>query len=69
MGAQYFHLDFEKLDVEPKLVVLFKLLSALGLLRDALIKHINNEEPEALLKGLWQAVAEDNSNEAFNKWY
>jgi len=66
--VQCFHSDFEKLDIEPEPVVLFKLLSAFGPLPDALIKHVNNEEAGALLKGLWQAIAEDKSNKAFEQW-
>jgi hypothetical protein len=50
-------------------VILFKLLSAFGLLSDALVKHVNDEEAGALLKGLWQAIAEDESNEAFEQWF
>jgi hypothetical protein len=49
-------------------VILFKLLSAFGPLPDALVKHVNDEEAGALLKGLWQAIAEDESNEAFEQW-
>ena len=29
---------------------------------DALVDHVNSEEAGALLKGLWEAVAEDESN-------
>ncbi|KAF8862867.1 putative serine/threonine protein kinase [Acephala macrosclerotiorum] len=67
-GAQCFHPDFEKLDIEPEPVILFKLLSAFGPLPDALVKHVNDEEAGALLKGLWQAIEEDESNEAFEQW-
>ncbi|TVY13993.1 hypothetical protein LARI1_G008814 [Lachnellula arida] len=67
-GAQCFHPDFEKLDIEPEPVILFKLLSAFGPLPDALVKHINDEEAGALLRGLWQAIVEDESNEAFEQW-
>jgi len=66
--VQCFHSDFEKLDIEPEPVVLFKLLSAFGPLLNALVKHVNDEEAEALLKGLWQAIAEDESNKAFEQW-
>jgi hypothetical protein len=48
-------------------VILFKLLSAFSLLSNALVKHVNDKEAEALLKGLWQAIAEDKSNEAFKQ--
>ncbi|KAK0124189.1 hypothetical protein ONS95_009171 [Cadophora gregata] len=67
-GAQCFHPDFETLDVEPEPVILFKLLSAFGPLPDALVKHVNDEEARVLLTGLWQAIAEDESNEAFEQW-
>jgi hypothetical protein len=67
-GAQCFHPDFEKLDIEPEPVILFKLLSAFGPLPDALVKHVNHEEAGALLKGLWQGIAEDESNERFEQW-
>jgi hypothetical protein len=49
-------------------VILFKLLSAFGPLPDALIKHVKDEEAGTLLKGLWQAIVEDESNEAFEQW-
>jgi hypothetical protein len=50
-------------------VILFKLLSAFGPLPDALVKHVNDEEAAALLKGLWQAIAEDDElNETFEQW-
>ncbi|PSS13290.1 hypothetical protein M430DRAFT_105695 [Amorphotheca resinae ATCC 22711] len=68
-GAQCFHPDFENLDIEPEPVILFKLLSAFGPLPDALVKHVNDEEAAALLKGLWQAIAEDDElNETFEQW-
>lgn len=67
-GAQCFHPDFEALDIEPESVILFKLLSAFGPLRDALIKHANDEKAGALLEGLWQAITEDESNESFEQW-
>ena len=49
-------------------MILFRLLSAFGPLPDALLKHVNDEEAGALLKGLWQAIAEDESNETFEQW-
>jgi hypothetical protein len=67
-GAQCFHPDFEKLDIEPEPVILFKLLSAFGPLPDALIKHVNDENGGALLKDLWQAITEDESTERFERW-
>ncbi|XMA13116.1 hypothetical protein WAI453_005907 [Rhynchosporium graminicola] len=67
-GAQCFHPDFETLEVEPNLVILFKLLSTFGPLPDALVAHIDASEAEVLLKALWQAIAEDESNEAFEQW-
>ena len=39
-----------------------------SLIRPALVKHVNDEEAGALLKGPWQAIAEDESNEAFEQW-
>jgi hypothetical protein len=65
--VQCFHPDFKKLDIQPEPVILFKLLSAFGLLPDTLVKYVNNKEAGALLKGLWQAIAEDESNEAFEQ--
>jgi len=53
--------------VEPELVILFKLLSAFGPLPDALVEHVNDDESGVPLKGLWQAIAEDESNEAFEQ--
>jgi hypothetical protein len=47
---------------------LFKLLSTFGPIPDALVKHINDEGAGELLKGLRQAIAEDESNEAFEQW-
>ena len=67
-GAQCFHPDFEELETEPEPVILFKLLSVFGPLPDALMEHVDDEEAGALLKGLWQAIAEDESNEGFEKW-
>ena len=67
-GAQYFHPDFDTLDIEPEPVISFRLLSAFGPLPDALLKHVNDEEAGALLKDLWQAIAEDESNETFEQW-
>ena len=49
-------------------MILFKLLSAFGPLPDTLVKHVNDEEGGALLKGLWQAITEDKSNEDFQQW-
>ena len=47
---------------------MFKLLSAFGPLPDALVKHVNDREAGALLKGLWQAISEDEPNESFEQW-
>lgn len=30
--------------------------------------HVNDEEAGAILKGLWHAIAEDESNETFEQW-
>lgn len=54
-------------------MILFRLLSAFGPLPDALVEHVNDENDGALLKGLWQAIAEDEStkdesNERFEQW-
>lgn len=49
-------------------MILFKLLSAFGPLPDALVEHVNDEEAGTLLKDLWQAITEDESNEAFEQW-
>ncbi|KIM99317.1 hypothetical protein OIDMADRAFT_181652 [Oidiodendron maius Zn] len=67
-GAQCFHPDFERHDIEPESAILFRLLSAFGPLPDALVKHVNDEEAGALLKSLWQAIREDESNESFEQW-
>jgi hypothetical protein len=48
-------------------VILFKLLLAFGLLLNTLVKHVNDKEAGALLKGLWQAIAKDESNKAFEQ--
>lgn len=65
---QAFHPDFEKLDIEPEPVVLCKFLSFFGPLPDALVKHVNDEEAGALLKDLWQEIAEDESIKPFEQW-
>ena len=68
---QCFHPDFEelkKLGTEPEPVILFRLLSAFGPLPDTLVDHVNDEEAGALLKGLWHAISEDESNETFEQW-
>lgn len=49
-------------------MILFKLLSAFGPLPDALITHVNDEKDGAILKGLWQAITEDESNDRFERW-
>lgn len=50
-------------------MVLYRLLSAFGPLPDALVKHVNDEEAGAILKELWQAIAEDDKpNEPFEQW-
>lgn len=49
-------------------MILFKLVSTFGPLPDALVKHVNDEEAGALLKGLWQAIAEDELDESFEHW-
>ncbi|CAD6445930.1 1c1e7a52-372a-471b-aaba-43841533574c [Sclerotinia trifoliorum] len=67
-SAQCFHPDFETLDIEPEPVNLCKFLSAFGPLPDALVKHVNEKEAGALLNGLWQTIAEDESNEYFEQW-
>jgi hypothetical protein len=64
-GVQCFHPNFEELENEPELVILFKLLSAFGPLPDALVKHINDKEAGALLTALWHIIVEDESNQAF----
>ncbi|KAL2074090.1 hypothetical protein VTL71DRAFT_7868 [Oculimacula yallundae] len=63
-----FHPDFETLDVDPESVILFKLLSTFGQLPDALVEHVNDNKAGVLLRGLWQAIAEDVSNEPFEQW-
>lgn len=65
---QYFHPDFDTLDVEPEPVILFRLLSAFGPLPDALVKHVNDEKAGGLMKGLWQVIEEDESNKPFEQW-
>jgi hypothetical protein len=67
-GVECFHPDFEELDTESELVILYRLLSAFGPLPEALIKHVNDEEAGTLLEGLWQAIAKDESNETFKRW-
>lgn len=49
-------------------MILFKLLSTFGPLPDALVDHVNDEEAGALLKSLWQAIIEGDSNESFEQW-
>ncbi|KAL3427881.1 kinase-like protein [Phlyctema vagabunda] len=66
--AQCFYLDYEKLDIEPGLVILCKLLSVFGPLPEALVEHGNDEEAGALLRGLWQAIEEDGPREPFEHW-
>jgi serine/threonine protein kinase len=56
------------LEVEPESVILFKLLSAFGPLSDGLVKHVNDAEVGGLLRALWQAISEDETNETFNGW-
>ncbi|KAF2447578.1 putative serine/threonine protein kinase [Karstenula rhodostoma CBS 690.94] len=67
-GVEWLHADFTTLEVEPESVILFKLLSAFGPLPDALVKHVNDAESEELLKALWQAISEDESNKTFDSW-
>jgi hypothetical protein len=49
-------------------VVLCRLLAVFGPLPDALVKRVNDEESGVLLQGLWQEIAEDESNEGFQQW-
>lgn len=65
---QSFHLNFEKFETEPEVVVLFKLLSTFGPLPDALVKHVNDEEAGKLLNGLWQALRENEIKGHFAEW-
>ncbi|KAF2760683.1 putative serine/threonine protein kinase [Pseudovirgaria hyperparasitica] len=67
-GVEWLHADFATLEVEPESVILFKLLSAFGPLPDALMKHVNDTESAELLKALWQAISEDETNESFDSW-
>ncbi|KAF2010973.1 putative serine/threonine protein kinase, partial [Aaosphaeria arxii CBS 175.79] len=67
-GVEWLHADFETLEVEPESVILFKLLSVFGPLPDALVEHVNDAESEELLRALWQAISEDETNESFDSW-
>lgn len=49
-------------------MILFKLLSAFGPPPDALVKHVNDAESGELLRGLWQVISEDETNETFDSW-
>jgi len=49
-------------------VILFKLLSAFGPLQDGLVKHVNDTESGELIRALWQAISEDETNETFDSW-
>jgi serine/threonine protein kinase len=66
--VEWLHADFTTLEVEPESVILFKLLSAFGPLSDALVEHVNDAESGELLRALWQAISEDESNETFDSW-
>lgn len=65
---EWLHADFASLEVEPESVILFKLLSAFGPLPDALVEHVDDVESGELLRALWQAIAEDETNETFDSW-
>ncbi len=65
---EWLHADFATLEVEPESVILFELLSAFGPLPDALVNHVNDAESEEPLRGLWQAISEDETNETFDDW-
>ncbi|KAF1913102.1 calcium/calmodulin dependent protein kinase-like protein [Ampelomyces quisqualis] len=67
-GVEWLHADFTALEVEPELVILFKLLSAFGPLPDALMEHVNDAESGELLRALWLAISQDETNETFNSW-
>ncbi|KAE9968992.1 hypothetical protein EG328_007146 [Venturia inaequalis] len=67
-GVEWLHADFANLEVEPESVILFKLLSAFGPLPDELVKHVNDAESGELLRALWQAISEDETNETFDSW-
>jgi serine/threonine protein kinase len=66
--VEWLHADFTTLEVEPESVILFKLLSAFGPLPDALVEHVNDAESGELLRALWQAISEDETNETFDSW-
>ena len=65
---EWLHADFAGLEVEPESVILFKLLSASGPLPDTLVRHVNDGESGELLRALWQAILEDETNETFDSW-
>ncbi|KAF2280402.1 kinase-like protein [Westerdykella ornata] len=65
-GVEWLHPDFETLEAVPVLVTLYKLLSPFGPLPHALVKHVKGAKSEELLKALWEAVAEDETNETFD---
>jgi serine/threonine protein kinase len=67
-SAQCFHPKFGDLDIEPEIVVLFKLLCTFGPLPDALVQHVNDEEAGERLKGQWQAIEEAECYEPFEQW-
>lgn len=65
---QSFHFDFEELDTEPEVVVLFKLLSTFGPLPDALTKHIDDLKAGELSADLWQVIRENEVKGGFAQW-
>ncbi|KAF1967045.1 calcium/calmodulin dependent protein kinase-like protein [Bimuria novae-zelandiae CBS 107.79] len=67
-GVEWLHADFTTLEVEAESVVLFKLLSAFEPLPDALVKHVDDAESGELSRALWQAIAEDETNEPFESY-
>ena len=65
---QPFHLNFEEVDTEPEVVVLFKLLSTFGPLTDAFVEHVNYERAKEILTDLWQVITENEVNGDFAGW-
>ncbi|KAF2790762.1 calcium/calmodulin dependent protein kinase-like protein [Melanomma pulvis-pyrius CBS 109.77] len=67
-GVQSFYLNFDEVEAEPEMVVLFKLLSTFGPLPDALVKHVNEEKAGQVLTELWQVIIENQVNGDFADW-
>ncbi|KAJ4376357.1 hypothetical protein N0V83_001640 [Neocucurbitaria cava] len=68
-GVQSFNLNFDEIDTEPEVAVLFKLLATFGPLPDdALVTHVKDMKAGQLLTDFWQVIWEREVRGSFVEW-